>query len=201
MFKKVNDLDVMEALNELIIKNGSTTALDVKKKLRKDGFWAMQNNISKILGNVYDSMDIERYHNGLYFIYRFHEDLTLDSDCDSDDETINDEDYITADSVVPTKTVKSKIISEPELIFDDTIGLRIVHEGVMKEIIVSSDGNIENIGEVVYKVRTPEVWYVYSSDPSFVTRHKAIYYVWKALSATIDSKLKYADIRSSKYSG
>lgn len=52
-YKKLTGKAVMDVATSLIIKNGETTTLDVKKELRSQGYYAEQLEVSDIMDNNY----------------------------------------------------------------------------------------------------------------------------------------------------
>jgi hypothetical protein len=208
MFKNITEQDVKDTLIKLIDEKGCTSALEVKKSLRKDGFWALQNEISELLGQVHREAGVIRTNNGSYFIYEYEtlqtSDLDLDEDENEEDDVVsatvdaftNFIDGLTSVPAIP----KSKIISEPEMLSEDNYELTISHDGKNVRLVISDSPNLKNSGTLVYEVRGGNgyTWYLYSEDKDIITRHKAIYYVWKVISQEYDGFLAYADMRSTK---
>ena|ERR1035441_10444241 len=208
MFKTITEQDVKDTLIKLIDEKGCTSALEVKKSLRKDGFWALQNEISELLGQVHREAGVIRTNNGSYFIYEYEtlqtSDLDLDEDENEEDDVVsatvdaftNFIDGLTSVPAIP----KSKIISEPEMLSEDNYELTISHDGKNVRLVISDSPNLKNSGTLVYEVRGGNgyTWYLYSEDKDIITRHKAIYYVWKVISQEYDGFLAYADMRSTK---
>ncbi len=208
MFKNITEQDVKDTLIKLIDEKGCTSALEVKKSLRKDGFWALQNEISELLGQVHREAGVIRTNNGSYFIYEYEtlqtSDLDLDEDENEEDDVVsatvdaftNFIDGLTSVPAIP----KSKIISEPEMLSEDNYELTISHDGKNVRLVISDSPNLKNSGTLVYEVRGGNgyTWYLYSEDKDINTRHKAIYYVWKVISQEYDGFLAYADMRSTK---
>src|ERR1035441_4271165 len=97
MFKTITEQDVKDTLIKLIDEKGCTSALEVKKSLRKDGFWALQNEISELLGQVHREAGVIRTNNGSYFIYEYETLQTSGLDLDDKDE--NEEDDIVVTTV------------------------------------------------------------------------------------------------------
>lgn len=217
MFKTIKREDVKEVLISLLDANGTTSSLDVKRELRKRGFWATQSNVSQLLSNVYTEVqDVVRTNNGSYFEYSYEiEDkdsvvgdnysdipnfggsstgLTFsfgsDEDCECDNEDVK------------PKNIKSKVVDSPKLIGDDTYQLTIEHDENTVKIVVSCNPGLRGFGSVIYEVRTTNPydynWYLYSTNEDFITRHKAIYYTWKVLNSEVNNLLAYADLRSTK---
>lgn len=196
MFKSFNENDVKEALIELIDENGLTTALEVKKLLRKKGFWALQGKVSNSLNNVYRELDIVRTNNGTCWIYK-HDAIEENFEDDSVQESNSD--YVSKDEPKSSVTIKSKIIGSPELIDDnETYELIIEYNGTETKLFVSKVPYLTSIS-LVYEVRTKDgTWYLYSEDPNIITRHKAIYYVWRVINSEYDNLIKYSELRSTK---
>ena len=219
MFKTIKREDVKEVLVNLLDTNGTTSALDVKRELRKRGFWATQGNVSQLLSDVYTEIqDVVRTNNGLYFEYAYKiedEDsvvgdnysdipnfggsfsgstMNFGSDYDDDDDDDDEEED------VKPKNIKSKVIDGPKLVGDDTYQLTIEHNGSTVKLIISDKLGLRGLGEILYEVRTKglDYWFLYSTNSDIITRHKAIYYVWKVLNIGIDSSVSYADLRSTK---
>lgn len=200
MFKTVKENDVKEVLINLLDENGSTTALDVKKLLRKKGFWALQKNVSNLLNEVYREFDIIRTNNGSYLVYEYdtsEKEYKDDSICESSNNVNQD---TLEDNTKLSITIKSKIIGSPELVDDnnETYELIIECDGNKTKLFVSKVPYLNNIN-LVYEVRTNNgTWYLYSEDPNIITRHRAIYYVWKVISNEYDKSVKYSELRSTK---
>ena len=94
---------------------------------------------------------------------------------------------------------RSLSVSEPSQLSSDVYELIVNHNGDVNYLIVTNDKNLLNAGTLVYEVRSKnDTWYLYSDDPTIITRHKAIYYVWKVVSQEYDGYLAYADLRSTK---
>lgn len=49
----VSEVEVLSTSTALIKANGATTTLEVKKKLREDGYWAKQAEVSEIMWKLY----------------------------------------------------------------------------------------------------------------------------------------------------
>ena len=62
---------VKQAAETLITTFGTTTTLDVKNKLRQQGFQAFQAEVSNLLDEVTAEEQWQFNHNGRYRIYRF----------------------------------------------------------------------------------------------------------------------------------
>lgn len=62
---------VKEAAEDLIEAFGTTTTLDVKNKLRQQGFQAMQADVSRLMDIVTAEEKWQFNHNGRYRVYRF----------------------------------------------------------------------------------------------------------------------------------
>jgi len=207
MFKTITEQDVKDTLVKLLDENGHTTALEVKNSLRTDGFWALQNDVSQLLTQVHGEMGVIRTNNGSYFIYEYEtlqtSDLDLDDDNDDDtdivsstvDAFVNFLDSLDSEPIIP----RSKIVSEPEMLSEDNYELTISHNGKNVRLVISDSPNLKNSGTLVYEVRNGSTtWYLYSEDKDIITRHKAIYYVWKVISQECDGFCAYADMRSTK---
>ena len=187
MFKSFNENDVKEALIELLNENGSTTALDVKKLLRKKGFWALQGKVSNSLNDVYRELDVVRTNNGTYWVYEY--DTVEES---FKDYSVNSPISEDEDEPKSSVTIKSKIIGYPELVDDnETYELTIEYNGNKTKLFVSKVPYLKSIS-LVYEVRTKDgTWYLYSEEPNIITRHNAIYYVWRVINSEYDNLIKY----------
>ena len=62
---------VKEAAEDLIEAFGTTTTLDVKNKLRQQGYQAMQADVSRLMDTVTAEERWQFNHNGRYRVYRF----------------------------------------------------------------------------------------------------------------------------------
>lgn len=196
MFKSFNENDVKEALIELLDENGLTTAFEVKKLLRKKGFWALQGKVSNSLNNVYRELDIVRANNGTYWTYKYD---VIEENFEDDSIQESNSNYVSKDDTKSSVTIKSKIIGYPELIDDnETYELIIEYNGTETKLFVSKVPYLTSIS-LVYEVRTKDgTWYLYSEDPNIITRHKAIYYVWRVINSEYDNLIKYSELRSTK---
>lgn len=196
MFKSFNENDVKEALIELLDENGLTTAFEVKKLLRKKGFWALQGKVSNSLNNVYRELDIVRANNGTYWTYKYD---VIEENFEDDSIQESNSNYVSKDDTKSSVTIKSKIIGYPELIDDnETYELIIEYNGNETKLFVSKVPYLTSIS-LVYEVRTKDgTWYLYSEDPNIITRHKAIYYVWRVINSEYDNLIKYSELRSTK---
>jgi len=98
------------------------------------------------------------------------------------------------------KTKKGKILGDTCTIGTGTWALPIEFDGIRHDLFVSVHNDIIGFGHLVYEVRTPkqQTYYLYSPEYDIITRHRAIYYVWKVLSNEIDGTLKYNQLRSNK---
>ena len=62
----ISEVEVLSTATALIEANGSTTTLDVKNKLREDGYWAKQAEVSQLMqvlfvkGNLHSTNDLNR---------------------------------------------------------------------------------------------------------------------------------------------
>jgi hypothetical protein len=245
MFKKLTEQDVQDAIIELIEANETATALDVKKSLRKSGFWALQANVSKIIRDNYSKWGLEKENNGVFNTYTYaissdydeggiydddgNEIAVYDDDddegCvyDDDEGCVYDDDdesifgccatsgqlnrHTTDDDDEPEPVRKleyGKVIEGPKMLSSDTYQLVIIpsynsssDEAI--KLVVSNRNKIVNAGTLVYEVRAgKDSWYLYSENPNVITRHKAIYYVWRVVSQEYNGFLDYADMRSTK---
>ena len=196
MFKSFKENDVKEALIELLDENGLTTAFEVKKLLRKKGFWALQGKVSNSLNNVYRELDIVRANNGTYWTYKYD---VIEENFEDDSIQESNSNYVSKDDTKSSVTIKSKIIGYPELIDDnETYELIIEYNGNETKLFVSKVPYLTSIS-LVYEVRTKDgTWYLYSEDPNIITRHKAIYYVWRVINSEYDNLIKYSELRSTK---
>ena len=61
----VSDIAVL-----LINTNSETTTLDIKNKLRQDGYWATQDEISSIMNQIYKSIGLTYSDNSGHRIYK-----------------------------------------------------------------------------------------------------------------------------------
>jgi len=80
--KNVKDLtkaDVYDVAMDLIEENGSTTTLDVKKELRKNGFFAKQVEVSNYMNEISDEENWNFTFNGVHRTYKFDTDDTDDT--------------------------------------------------------------------------------------------------------------------------
>lgn len=223
MFKKFTEQDVQDAIIELIEQNETATALDVKKSLRKNGFWALQGEISKTIRDNYSKWGLEKEDNGVFNTYSYATSEEYDEDdlggifgccatsgqlnpvtTDEGEDEVEDEIEIEIEPEPVKKLEYGKVIEEPKMLFDDTYQLVITplqtsssDEAI--KLVVSNNKKLSNVGPLVYEVRTgKDNWYLYSEDPNVITRHKAIYYVWRVVSQEYDGFLAYADLRSTK---
>jgi hypothetical protein len=190
MYTRVTEQDILDAFIALINENGSTTSQDVKQKLRNDGFWVFQDTISSVLRDNYSALNFGRNFNGKFFTY-------TEPELEAEDDTEDDEDL----SVVSTdqKPKRGKILGEPTMLDADIYSLKVSHNDKTFELVITDDKNLEDHGVLVYEIITKDnTWYLYASDPSIITRHRAIYYVWKVISQEYDGFVAYADLRSKK---
>lgn len=192
MFTRVTEKDVTDKLLQLIEENGTTTTLEVKKALRKDGFWVFQSTVSNILAEKFVELGLCRSYNGEYHLYS-----KIEVDNDSVDTADNSDEDIT---IVSPITRRAKIIEEPSLLDDDTYKLIIEFDGKQNALVVSAESDLKGCGELVYKVNDMKGnnWYLYSQDKNIITRHRAIYYVWRVVSQEYDGFLEYSELRSKK---
>lgn len=189
MFTKLTESDVVRKAFQLIEEDGFTTTLDIKKALRKEGFWVFQHNVSKILAQKFAEWNLCRSFNGDYYLYtKIQTDSSIDS---ADNSEMND-------TTVNVK--KPKIIEQPNMLDDDIYKLIIEFEGKQNALIVSTENDLVDCGDLVYKVSDMKGnnWYLYSQDKDMITRHRAIYYVWKVVSQEYDQFVKYREFRSKK---
>lgn len=61
--------DVRSAFIDLLEEHGETTSLDVKKELRRNGFWATQEKVTGLMREVADEEGIDFTFNGTYRTY------------------------------------------------------------------------------------------------------------------------------------
>lgn len=222
MFKTPTSQQITDKAIELIELNGLTTNLEIKTALRKDGFWVFQSDVSKAMNENYEAVGLELSNNGSFNTYFTATPTPITTD-DEDDDGLELEPFITTvneddepvikvatvsndenDEPEVEKTKKSKIIGDPEFVGTNTYLLAISHEGVENDLIVSSEDNLpKSFGTLVYEVKSKnggDNWYLYSSNKDIITRHKAIYYVWKVLNYGVDSAILYSELRSTKLS-
>ena len=55
----------------LILAEGTTTTLEIKKHLRKQGYTAYQADISKQMKQIAQEEGWQAYDNGIFYIYTF----------------------------------------------------------------------------------------------------------------------------------
>jgi len=67
--KQITPDAVREAAEALMSTNGSTTTLDVKQRLRQDGYWALQRDVSRIMDSLHASTNWTRSNTGAFFRY------------------------------------------------------------------------------------------------------------------------------------
>lgn len=219
MFKKFTEEDVKNALTGLLNENENATALDVKRVLRKNGFWAFQTDVAKTIRENYSNWGLVKYDNGIFNTYSYPSPDEIEDEVNDEPDSIVGDNYsslpytmsgnsstgstlnfgfLSKKSTTPTAS-RSKIVKEPVMLDDDMYQLTIEHNGKKIKLVVSNSNTLTTVGTLVYEVRTPNSnWYLYSEDKNFITRHKAIYYVWKVISQEYDGFLAYADIRSTK---
>jgi hypothetical protein len=208
MFKTPTSQQITDKAIELIELNGLTTNLEIKTALRKDGFWVFQSDVSKAMNENYESVGLELSNNGSFNTYFKATPITTDDEGDDGLEPFittvdeDDENPIIEPEPEVEKTKKSKIIGDPEFVGTNTYLLAISHEGVENDLIISSEDNLpKSFGTLVYEVKSKnggDNWYLYSSNKDIITRHKAIYYVWKVLNYGVDSAILYSELRSTK---
>lgn len=246
MFTRVKESDIKDKFLSLIKENGTTTTMEVKKALRKDGFWIFQSTVSLYLNDNFESLGCVRTTNGEYYTYELVKDSKEDSDidintdckdvcdgnctgcngCGNKDEDIDDAqvgdfyaygqkqyygscngctvikdggDCTNCGSYNDTKK-RAKIVNEPIKIEDDIYFMKISLNNVETTLVISKDDDLDEVGTLVYEVRSRDgndIWYLYSSDKDIITRHRAIYYVWKVIN-NIVSDIKYKELRSTK---
>lgn len=225
MNKKATEQEIKDAFIELLDKNGETTSKDVKDLLRSEGFWIYQKEVSDLLGQVYNELGTERTNNGEYYVYTpivEDDDAFLDDfyGQDYEDEDIVDEDDETEQVIKSVtgytssifdntqflggisddeKVKKGKILGDTITIGVGTYVLPVEYDGKRNDLFVSTHNDLHGFGTLVYEVRTNNrVFYLYSPDADIITRHRAIYYVWKVINQEIDEFLKYKELRSTK---
>jgi len=203
MFKKVTDQNVKDVFESLIEENGTTTTVDVKSTLRKKGFWVFQSTVSEIMDRIYKDLGFDRTNNGLYYTY-FKPLATSDDeneDNDDNDEDDDDDDNATLDdsSVQKSpKSVKSTVISMYSDTTRNAYVITLKHEGNHFTVNISLDSKFQSLTPI-YEVKTPEnSWYLFCTNEDLITRHKAIYYVWKAINEFEDKSILYSELRSKK---
>lgn len=217
MFKTPTSQEITDKAIELIELNGLTTNLEIKTALRKEGFWVFQSDVSKAMNENYETVGLELSNNGNFNTYFKATPITSDdedddglepyitstNEQDDEDTIVEPEDEVETEPEVE-KTKKSKIIGDPEFVGTNTYLLAISHEGVENDLIISSEDNLpKSFGTLVYEVKSKnggDNWYLYSSNKDIITRHKAIYYVWKVLNFGVDSAILYSELRSTKLS-
>lgn len=192
MFTKPTEKNIIDKFLKLIEENGEITTVEVKKALRKDGFWIFQSTVSNVLNEKYQELGIQRVTNGKFYTYRIIE---------NEPEIENDADISTVNSDSDKKNQRGKLVSGPTLIDTAIYNMRIINNGASVELFVSDNDSLVGYGELVYEVRgiSSGKWYLYSSDKNVIDRHKAIYYVWKVLNYE-NSDILYSELRSTKIS-
>lgn len=69
---------VRDAAEALFTENGQTTTLDVKNRLRTNGYFALQQEVSVLMDELSQELSWEFMHNGAFRIYRKRPDLDGD---------------------------------------------------------------------------------------------------------------------------
>lgn len=64
--KKIEEKDVEKVALELIAKNSKTTTLEIKEKLRSNGFWATQSEVALMMDNIEQKSKLNSSANGTY---------------------------------------------------------------------------------------------------------------------------------------
>lgn len=67
--KSLTKDDVKRVYEELLDSNGSTNNLEIKEKLRSDGFWATQAEVSKLMQEIDSEEGLDYTYNGQYRVY------------------------------------------------------------------------------------------------------------------------------------
>ncbi len=77
--KYLNKELVKQAAEHLILSNGITTTLEVKKHLREQGYLAFQREVSRMLETISKEHEWRFEYNGKYRIYSFQWDFDISS--------------------------------------------------------------------------------------------------------------------------
>lgn len=103
--KAIDKAAVKKAAEELFDANGKTTTLEVKEKLRADGFFALQNEVSQFMSEISAEEDWDYQSNGQFNTYYPADDTDDDLDTDA--------------SAAPSSTSTTSTNSVQEVIEDE----------------------------------------------------------------------------------
>lgn len=69
-YKTLEKADIEIAFNDLLVKNGQTTSLEVREELRKQGFWSTQHVVGTSLRDIADARGCDWDFNNTYRTYK-----------------------------------------------------------------------------------------------------------------------------------
>ncbi len=146
----------------LILKKGETTSLDVKKKLRKMDFFAIQSDVSRFLNTLTDgNSDYSIGDNGEYKTYSFQVNEIEEQD---DSVEIDEEDD--ADDAQDMKDWESASLAD----YDDNLVVNFIPTKVEAEFIfyVASmvKGNFNDTDWVVFNANGNCEYHIFNGDIS-----------------------------------
>lgn len=163
-------------------EKGFVTVTDVKKSSNKKSYWSL---FQRKFGSIIES-------------FRSKPKYIKNEGCCNNLCSCNKSNDVDVDINVIKK--RGKIVTEPIKVDDETFFLEVSINGIDNTIIISMDNDLEECGNIIYEVKSKnggDSWYVYSKVEEIITRHRAIYYVWKVLEA-ITPNIKYHELRSTK---